>query len=123
MYQCHYNYVLNTFTTFNDVKLLFTGTDSLVYEIKGSSVYEQCYKDKHSFDFRGYPKDSVYYFDINKKVGGKFKDDFNGVKISEFVGLKSKMYSLVSFDNNQVSKAKGVNIKLKHIEFYLIEKL
>ena len=47
MYQCHYDYDLKTF---NDVKLLFTDTDSLVYEIKGENVYEQCFKDKDLFD-------------------------------------------------------------------------
>ena len=36
MYQFHYDYVLKTF---NDVKLLFTDTDSLVYEIRDVSVY------------------------------------------------------------------------------------
>ena len=40
MYQYHYDYVLKTF---NDVKLLFTDTDSLVYEIRGGNVYEQCF--------------------------------------------------------------------------------
>ena len=39
MYQFHSDYVLKTY---DDVKLLFTDTDSLVYEIKGGSVYEQC---------------------------------------------------------------------------------
>ena len=43
MYQFHYDYVLKTF---NDVKLLFTDTDSLVYEIRGGNVHEQCFKDK-----------------------------------------------------------------------------
>ena len=47
MYQLHYDYDLKTF---NDVKLLFTDTDSLVYEIKGENVYEQCFKDKELFD-------------------------------------------------------------------------
>ena len=46
MYQFHYDYVLKTF---NNVKLLFTGTDSLVYEIKGCNVYERCFKDKELF--------------------------------------------------------------------------
>ena len=45
MYHSHYYYVLKTF---NDVKLLFTDTDSLVYEIRGGNVYEQCFKDKES---------------------------------------------------------------------------
>ena len=45
------------------------------------------------------------------------KDEFNGIKIVEFVGLKSKMYSLISVKNKDVSKAKGVNEKLGHKEF------
>ena len=38
-----------------------------IYEIKNGNVYDQCFKDKHLFDFRGYPKDSVYYDSSNKK--------------------------------------------------------
>ena len=95
MYQFHYDYVLKTF---NDVKLLFTDTDSLFYEIRDGNVYEQCFKDKELFDFSGYDKDSVYYCDSNKKKLGKMKDKLNGNKIDEFVGLKSKIYSLISGD-------------------------
>ena len=45
------------------------------------------------------------------------KDEFNGVKIAEFVGLKSKMYSLISDDNKEVNKAKRINKKLRHKEY------
>ena len=114
MYKFHYDFVLKTF---NDVKLLFTNTDSLFYKIRGGNVYEQCFKDKHLFDFSGYPKDFVYYCDLNKKVLGKMKDEFNGVKIVEFVGLKSKMYSLIAENDLEVNKAKGVNLKLRHNEY------
>ena len=62
MYQFHYDYVLRTF----NAKLLFTDTDSLVYEINGGNVYKQCFKDRKLFDFSGYSKDSVYY-DVSKK--------------------------------------------------------
>ena len=102
-YQFHYNYVLKTF---DKAKLLFTDTDSLVYEIKSGNVYEQCFKDKHLFDFSGYSKDSVYYDDLNKKVLGKMKDEFNRVKIDELVDLKSKMYSLIACNDKEVNKAK-----------------
>ena len=64
MYKFHYDYVLNIF----DAKLLFTDTDSLVYGIKDCNVDEQCFKDKLLLDFSGYPKDSVYYDDSNKKA-------------------------------------------------------
>ena len=97
--------------------MLFTDTDSLVYEIKGGNVYDQCFKDKHLFDFSGYSKDSVHYCDLNKKVLGKMKDELNGVKIVEFVGLKSKMYSLIASDDKEVNKEKGVDLKLRHKEY------
>ena len=96
---------------------MFRDTDSLVYEINGDNVYEQCFKDKDLFDFSGYPKGYVYYDLSSKTVLGKMKDEFNGTKISEFIGLKSKMYSLISVDNKEVNKAKGVNKKLRHKEY------
>ena len=37
------------------------------------------------------------------------KDEFKGRIISEFVGLKSKMYSLISVDDEEVTKEMGVN--------------
>ena len=58
MYQFHYDYILKKV----DGKLLFTDTDSLVYEIKDSNVSAQYFKDRNLFDFSGYPKDSVYYY-------------------------------------------------------------
>ena len=42
------------------------------------------------------------------------KDELNRSKIVELVGLKSKMYSLISSDNKEINKAKGVNKKLRH---------
>ena len=88
--------------------MLFTDTNSLVYEIRDGNVYEQCSKDKHLFDFSGYPKDSVY------SILGKMKDEFNGSRVDEFIGLKSKMYSLIACNDLEVNKAKGVNSRLRH---------
>ena len=107
MYQFHYDYVLKSF---DNVKLLFTDTDSLVYKIKNGNVYDL-------LDFSGYPKNSPYYGSSNKKVLGKMKDELNGVRIDEFVGLKSNMYSLISSDGKEVNKAKGVNKNLRHKEY------
>ena len=45
------------------------------------------------------------------------KDSFKGKIINGSVGLKSKMYSLISVDYEEVTKAKGVNKKIKHKEF------
>ena len=90
---------------------MFADTDSLVYEIKEENVYEVSYSDKHMFDYSNYPVNSKYYDPTNGSVLGKMKDEFKGVPISEFIGLKSKMYSLISIDDEIVSKAKGVHEK------------
>ena len=44
------------------------------------------------------------------------KDELKGKVINEFFGLKSKMYSLISVNGEEVTKAKGVNKKIKHKE-------
>ena len=41
-----------------------------------------------------YSKDLKIFNETNKKVIGQMKDEFSGVIITEFVGLKSKMYSI-----------------------------
>ena len=45
------------------------------------------------------------------------KDEFSGVIVDEFVGLKSKMYSIKKTDGNESSTAKGVNIATEFRQF------
>ena len=102
MYEFHYKYIKSKF----NAKLLFTDTGSLVYEIETKDVYEDFYEDKNFFDFGYYLLDSKFFDPVNKKVIGKMKDDFTGEIISEIVGLKSKMFSLISINNKEVPRAK-----------------
>ena len=104
MYDFHYNYIRKKYP---DVKLLFTDTDSLVYHIKTEDVYEDLFADRHLFDNSDYPESSKFHFAENKKVIGKFKDEASGDPITEFVGLKSKMYSYKT-ENKENKTAKGV---------------
>ena len=67
-------------------------------------VYEDFYLDKDLFDFSDYPLNSKFFDVVNKKVIDKMKDEFKGKIISEFVGLKSKMYSLISVDNEEITE-------------------
>ena len=114
MYDFRYRYFKNKCNT----TLLFTDSDSLVYEIKGKDdVYEKIYSDRDLFDFGDYLKNSKFYDVTNKNAIGKMKDDLSGKVISEFIGLKSKMCSLISVDDEEQIRAKGVNKKLKHSEF------
>ena len=66
--------------------------DAELFEIKSENVYEKLFKWKDLFDFSNYSKDSKFFHETNKKVIGKIKDEFGGVIIDEFVGLK--MYSM-----------------------------
>ena len=61
------------------------------------------------FDFSDYPQESKFFYLVNKKVIGKMEDEFKGKIISEFVGLKSKKYSLLVVDGEEVKKANGVD--------------
>ena len=65
----------------NNSTLLFTDTDSLVYEIKTEDVWEGFSNDKEMFDFSNYSIKSKYCDDSNKLVVGKSKDETVGVAI------------------------------------------
>ena len=65
MYEVHYGYIKNKYG--NKLKLLFTDTDSLMYEIKAENVYEDFSSDKEMFEFSNSLK-SKYYDNSNKLV-------------------------------------------------------
>ena len=106
MYDFHYNSIKNKYE--DKAKLLFTGTDSLTYEIEAEDVYQDFWNDKDKFDNSDYPKNSPYFDKNNKKVIGKFKDEAAGVPICEFVGLRSKMYSYIKDNQKGGKTAKGI---------------
>ena len=45
------------------------------------------------------------------------KDEFGGVIVTEFVGLKSKMYSMKKIDGKEYNRAKGVNVATEFDKF------
>ena len=96
MYDFHYNYIKKKYN--NRARLLLTDMDSLTYEIETEDVYKDFWNDKDMFDNSDYPESSPYYCNVNKKIFGKFKDEACGILITEFIGLKSKMYSYVKND-------------------------
>ena len=76
MYKFHYNYIKNKYG--NDSRLLFTDTDSLMYEIKTEDFYVDFSSNKEMFDFSNYSTNSKYYNDSNKLVIGEMKDETAG---------------------------------------------
>ena len=89
MYEFHYYYIKYG----NNSRLLFTDTDSLMYEIKPEGVYKDFNNDKEMLDFSNYSTKSKCYDNSNKLVVGKMKDETAGVAIDKFVELKPNMSS------------------------------
>ena len=113
MHDFHYNFIKKNF----NVELLLTDTDSLTYEIKSKNVYKESFKWKDLFDFSNYSKDSNFFNKANKKVIGKMIDEFRGVIVTEFVGLKSNMYSIKKIDGKEHNTTKGVSIATEFNKF------
>ena len=64
MYEFHSDYINRIYC--NILRLLFTDTDSLMFQIKTEGA--------KMFDFSNYSADSKYYDDSNKLLVGKIKD-------------------------------------------------
>ena len=105
MYDFHYNYIKPMYK--DKAKLLFTDTDSLMYEIETEDFYKDISGDvKDRFDTSDYPDNhpSGIPTGINKKVWGMFKDEATGNSIKEFVGLRAKLYSYKMFEGEESKK-------------------
>ena len=118
MFDFHYNYIKRKYG--DKAKLLFTDTDSLMYEIITKDFYKDISGDvKNRFDTSDYPENhpSGIPTGINKKVLGMMKDEVAGKNIKEFVGLRPKLYSLKMEEGKETKKCKGV--KKRVVENYI----
>ena len=109
MYDFHYNYIKQKYG--DKAKLLFTDTDSLMYEIQTEDFYKDISADvKYRIDTSDYPPNHLSGIPsgLNKKVFGMFKDEAGGKVIDEFVGLRAKLYSYKMLEGEESKKCKGV---------------
>ena len=104
MYDFHYGFIKKKYG--DKIKLLFTDTDSLCYEVETESIMEDLYDNKEMFDLSDVKGE--FNDNTNKKVLGKFKPEHPNSVITEFIGLRSKMYSIKLDDGKEDKKAKGV---------------
>ena len=119
MFDFHYNYIKKKYG--KKAELLFTDTDSLMYEIKTKDFYKDISPDILSkFDTSDFSTNhkSGILTGANKKVIGMFKDEVAGKQITHFVGLRPKLYSY-KVEENEVRKCKGIkkNVIKKKIDF------
>ena len=109
MFDFHYKYIKPKYG--DRAKLLFTDTDSFLYEIQTENFYKDISGDvKNRFDTSDYPEGhpSGIPTGINKKVLGMFKDEAAGKNIKEFVGLRAKLYSYKMEEGKENKKCKGI---------------
>ena len=109
MFDFHYNYIKPKYG--DNAKLLFTDTDSFLYQIITEDFYKDISGDvRERFDTSNYPENhpSGIPTGINNKVLGMFKDEAAGKIITEFVGLRAKLYSFIMEDGKENKRCKGV---------------
>ena len=131
MYDFYYNHICIKYPRANQLRLLFTDTDSLAYAVQTGDIHRDMVDDDaRRYDFSEYPLDHPLYDTSNRKALGFFKDELNSVPMREFVGLRPKCYAFlctVKVDKNvlqhikpvKVKTAKGVKRKVKddHLHF------
>ena len=120
MFNFHYKYIREKYG--NKAELLFTDTDSLMYQIKTKDFYKDITHDiLAKFDTSDYPANhkSGIPTGVNKKVIGMFKDEVAGKQITRFVGLRPKLYSFDIEEDKEVRKCKGIkkNVVKKKLDF------
>ena len=108
MYDFHHKYAKKKW---EGLKVLYTDTDSLVYEIGTEYFFADIAEDVEGmFDTSDFPKDhpSVIPVEKNKKVIGMMKDECGGKIIKEFAALRPKLHSFLMDEGKEEKKAKGV---------------
>ena len=81
-----------------------------VLRMKSKDVYEEFFKRKRLFEFSNFLRDFKFYYNKNQMVAGKMKIVYRRILVNKFVGLKSKIFSMLSDDGKESNTAKGVNI-------------
>ena len=70
------------------------------------------------FDFSEYQ--SKFFDPTNKKVIGKMKEKNRGILMNQYVGLQSKMHSILSENTKESNAAEGVDIAIEVNEYKYI---
>ena len=104
MYDFYYNQLKQQYSCCN---LLYTDTDSFILHVETDDVYKDIKDNQSQYDTSNYNNKHFLFSNENKKVLGKFKDELGGVPISEYIGLRPKMYSVITKEE-EIRKAKGI---------------
>lgn len=119
MYEFHYDFMAKQLPP-GKCRILYTDTDSFVYELQCDDAYKLIRANEEKFDTSDFPSNNQYNIKrFNKKVVGVMKDEYAGEIIKEFIGLRSKMYAIKTLKNKVLKRGKGVkkNVLDKKVSF------
>ena len=106
IYEFWYDYMKSKYG--DNVKLCYMDTDSFIMHMKTEDFYNDIANDvEKRFDASNYEEDRPLPTGKNKKVIGLMKDELGGKIITEFVALRPKTYSYLTYDCKDDKKAKG----------------
>ncbi|KAL4103924.1 hypothetical protein QTP88_019241 [Uroleucon formosanum] len=94
MYDYHYNIMKKHYK--DNINLMYTDTDSLIYYIKTDDFYTDLIKNPNlldRMDTANLPRDHPCYIANRKKVPGFFSDETDGHTMTEFCALRAKSYA------------------------------
>ena len=104
MYDFYYNTLKARYG--DKIRLLYTDTDSLIVHVQTDDLYKDMAQNLDDYDTSNYSPGHPLFSTANKKIIGKFKDELGGKVMTEFIGIRPKMYSYVGEESGK--RAKGV---------------
>ena len=105
MMNFHYNVIHKEFE--GKYNLIYSDTDSFVYNIEHPDIYKWVGKNNKYFDLSDSLNKEIQN-NNNKKVLGMFKDELSSSPMKEFTALNPKVYSFEGMHEN-AKKLKGVS--------------
>jgi hypothetical protein len=108
MMRFHYDVIERHFK--NRYELLYSDTDSLVYQIFTADIYDWIKENKSLFDLSESDRPDMADNE-NKKKLGMMKDELKTLIMKEFISLNPKVYSFTFKDDDEVMEIPSRNIK------------
>ena len=107
MYEFHYDHMISKYGP--NLWLCYLDTNSLAYDIKTDSFYEDIAGDVEGrFDMSGYSWVRPPPMGVNKNVIRLMKDELGGRIMTKFVVLRTKLHAYKTLSGCGDKKCKGV---------------
>ena len=88
------------------INIILSDTDSFIFEIKCRNFFKR-YKTLQMMDFSNFPKNHYLYSNKNKKALFHCKDENPFDYISQFCGLRPKLYAIKTVNDQNYVRSKG----------------